>query len=139
MKAVSTYRQSLELACTKLEKGKNQEGRLFTDPKVPIAQELAASIDPVAALPEAAPLSGQLERHVAFLRLSFYLSRITLTFSPLEPSFALMGRWDSCMTSLWKPVKPPGWGWGSSWGQRVCPQPLSAGGDILRKFCIPQI
>jgi hypothetical protein len=48
-KAVSTYRQSLELACIKLEKGKNQEGRLFTAPKVPIAQELAASIDPVAA------------------------------------------------------------------------------------------
>jgi hypothetical protein len=48
-KAVSTYRQSLELACTELEKGKNQEERLFIAPTVPIAQELAASIDPVEA------------------------------------------------------------------------------------------
>jgi hypothetical protein len=52
-KAVSTYRQSLELACTEMEKEKNQEERLFTAPTIPIAQELAASIDPVAA-----PVSG---------------------------------------------------------------------------------
>jgi hypothetical protein len=53
-KAVSTYRQSLELACTKLEKGKNQEERLFTAPTVPITQELAASI-----VPGAAPVIGR--------------------------------------------------------------------------------
>jgi hypothetical protein len=53
-KAVSTYRQSLELACTKLEKGKNQEERLFTAPTVPITQELVASI-----VPGAAPVIGR--------------------------------------------------------------------------------
>jgi hypothetical protein len=53
-KAVSTYRQSLELACTKLEKGKNQEERLFTAPTVPITQELAAS-----TVPGAAPVIGR--------------------------------------------------------------------------------
>jgi hypothetical protein len=48
-KAVSTYRQSLELACTEMEKEKNQEKQLLSTPTVPITQELAASIDPVAA------------------------------------------------------------------------------------------
>jgi hypothetical protein len=48
-KAVSTYRQSIELACTEMEKEKNQEERLFTAPTVPITQELAARIDPGAA------------------------------------------------------------------------------------------
>jgi hypothetical protein len=53
-KAVSTQRQSLELAFTKLEKGKNQEEWLTKAPTTPITQELAASIDPGAA-----PVSGR--------------------------------------------------------------------------------
>ncbi len=53
-KAVSTYRQSLELACTEMEKEKHQEERLFTSPTVSITQELAASI-----VPGAAPVSGR--------------------------------------------------------------------------------